>query len=405
MRGLAMAAPVETPIERAIARLVRLSDPEGVLSVYADVSAERGHRHHPRAGEIAMRRDIEALADAVDREGPRTRSRRFAERIGELRAVLREMCDPARPGGGRALFVQLSSGATHLMTTARPVGALVVLAPRAHVAPLLRALADDEPAGAIAIGDDGARAVDVRGDRAEEILRVGYGIPSADWRPMVGPAAANPAHRRESESQRDLFARRLEEHRLHRLAELGPGIWAEARRRGWARAALAGAPAHRAALVATRPDGGPDLIELPHHLPEALSAAEVAAAVGDHLAAARADRTRRLAERVRDAALTRSGRAAVGLDDVLAALGEGRVSRLLLDVERRPRGAVAPDGRLAVSGERIPGVDPADLVDEPHLLDRMIGQALETGAELVPLTGPASAALAMHDGFGAELRW
>jgi hypothetical protein len=108
---------------------------------------------------------------------------------------------------------------------------------------------------------------------------------------------------------------------------------------------------------------------------------------------------------VRDAALAPSGRAAVGLDDVLAALGEGRASRLLLDVERRPRGAVTPDGRLIAGGERPPGVDPADLVDEPRLLDRMIERALETGAELVPLVGPASSPLAMHDGVAAELRW
>jgi len=71
----------------------------------------------------------------------------------------------------------------------------------------------------------------------------------------------------------------------------------------------------------------------------------------------------------------------------------------------RPAGARAPDGRLVAAGEVPPGVDPAELVPEPHLVERMIERAFGTGATLVAVEGPSAEPLAPYGGVAARLRW
>ena len=394
-----------TPLRQTIHELVRLRDPMGVLSIYADAGLERGRRHRPRAGDIALRKGLEEIRAGLEREGWHARVQALEARLGELGPALDDLVDPSRPGRGRALIVPLSGGPAHEVTADRSLGEGVVLATSAHAAPLLRALLDEESAGVVSVTREGVRALEIRHGRAEEVLRLDFAIPSDDWRPMVGPAAANPAFARSSESQRDLFARRMEEHRGRRLAEIGERLWAEAHRRGWRRLATAGEPKHLEALAATRPADGPELVALGRHLPETLTPAQIGDAASDALDRARVASDRALAERIRDAALTPSGRAVVGLDDTLTVLEEGRASRLLVDVDRRPAGEAAPDGRLVTAGEVPPTGGPAQLAAEPHLLERMIERAADTGAVLVPLEGPAAEPLASHDGVAAELRW
>ena len=46
-----------------------------------------------------------------------------------------------------------------------------------------------------------------------------------------------------------------------------------------------------------------------------------------------------------------------------------------------------------------------DLRHIPHLAERMVECALETGAQVVPVSWPAAEVLAEHDGVAAILRW
>jgi hypothetical protein len=391
------------PLRAALEQLVTLRDPEGVLSVYVDVDAERERRHRPREGEVVLRLRLVGLREAVRAEGPRSRARLLDERLDELSGLLADAADPALAGGGRALFVTLSDGRVREVVARRSMGDEVVLEDTAYLMPMLVAIADEEPAGVVAVSKDGVRALEVRGDEAEEVLREDYGIPAEDWRPMVGPATTAPGHQAESESQRDLFARRLEEHRRQRIAEIGAAVWQEAGRRGWRRLLAAGAPALVAPLEAARPHDGPELVRSGRLLAATLTPQEVRRVAEEPLAAARSRADRALAERVRDAALSAAGLAAVGMGDVLTALAEGRVQHLLIDPRRRPSGARAPDGRLAVAGEVPPGAGAT--TPEPHLAERMLERALATGARVTAIAGPAAEPLEAHDGVAAALRW
>jgi hypothetical protein len=391
------------PLRAALEELVAVRDPEGVLSVYADADADRARRHRPRAGEVVLRGRLDRLRKAVRAEGPRARARLLDERLDGLSGRLADAAAPALAGGGRALFLTLSDGRVREVVARRSMGDEVVLEDTAYLMPLLPAIADEEPAGVVAVSGDGVRALEVRGDEAEEVLREDYGIPTEDWRPMVGPATTAPGHQAESESQRDLFARRLEEHRRRRVAEIAAALWQEAGRRGWRRVLAAGARSLVEPLESARPHDGPEIVWSDRLLAATLTPQEVRRAAEEPLAAARARADRALAERVRDAALTASGRAAVGVHDVLAALAEGRVQHLLIDPRRRPSGARAPDGRLAAAGEVPPGAGAT--TPEPHLAERMLERALATGARVTALAGPAVEPLEAHDGVAAALRW
>jgi hypothetical protein len=383
--------------------LLPLRDPAGVLSVYVDCEADRGRRARPREGEIAARAGLDAVAERTRAEGPPELARLLRQRIGGLGARLADAADPARAGGGRALFVTLSDGAVREVSSRHSMGDEVALASSACLMPLMLAAADEEAAGVVVASGEGLRAVDVSGGQAEDVLREEFAIPTEDWRPLVGPVAANPARGSESESQRDLFARRLEEHRRRRVAEIAPAIWRRASRRGWRRVLAAGPPELVEALRASRPQDGPDLVVDDRLLRGTLSAEEVRRAAEEPLAAARIAEGRALAERVRDAALASSGRAAVGVDDVLTALEAGRVSHLLMDPRRRHAGVVTSDGRLAAAGERPPGAGVT--APEPHLMERMLERALAAGARATALEGAAAEPLAPHGGVAAELRW
>ena len=51
---------------------------------------------------------------------------------------------------------------------------------------------------------------------------------------------------------------------------------------------------------------------------------------------------------------------------VLHALNEGRVARLVVDIERHRQGRVFLDGRLAAAGERLPGIPDKAATTDHH---------------------------------------
>jgi hypothetical protein len=389
----------------AISDLVSLRDPEGILTLCVDAGAERERRHRPRTGEVALHEGLQRVRAGLREAGPRDRERLLEARLEEIGPALQDLVDPALPGRGRVLAVPLSGGPSYGLETAWAVEDCVVLAPTAHASPLLHALAGAHDAGAVSLGADDVRLVALRPDGADEVLRIPYGIPSEDWRPMVGPAGANPQHAPHSESQRDLFATRLEEHRDAAIRGIAPRIWDESSRRGWDHVVVTGAGERVRALLDTRAPEGPAVLVPEVQLSDETTPEEVRATVAEPLADARARAGVELTTQLRDRALTPTGRAVVGLDDTLTALSEGQVHRLVLDAAARHAGARAPDGRLVASGEVPPGADPAELTPEPHLVERMIERALATDATVTAVEGPAAEPLAPFGGVAAELRW
>jgi hypothetical protein len=384
--------------------LSTIRDPAGVLTIYVDAGADREARHRPRRAEIELRERLDGVRRRLDAEGDATRRRLLDERLAELAPALEDLVDPGAPGAGRALVVPLSGGAPRAVVADAGMGHEVVLDRSPYLLPLVAAGAQAAPAGVVCVSGDLVRAIDVRGSRAVEAMRAPIDVPTADWRPMVGPSDTTPGHAAHSESQRDLFGRRLEEHRARRIAELAERVRDEAEARGWDAVVVAGEPEHVAALGP--PAGtGAEVVALGRALPATLSPEEVRAVTAPAITEARRQAARALALRVRDTALAVSGRAALGVDDVLGALAEGRVHRLVIDPSVRQAGARAPDGTLVAAGEVAPGETAAAMAPEPNVMERMVERALATGARIAVVDGDAAEPLADCGGVAAELRW
>jgi hypothetical protein len=132
-----------------------------------------------------------------------------------------------------------------------------------------------------------------------------------------------------------------------------------------------------------------------------LDEAALAAAVTARLHQEHAAQERRLIERVRDAAHAQRG--ALGLSEVTAALNRGRVAHLVYDPEVRYTGSVGADGTLYAGEEVGPGGRAG--APEPRLTERLVEQALATGARVSPVEGAARGVLGEAEGVAALLRW
>jgi hypothetical protein len=251
----------------------------------------------------------------------------------------------------------------------------------------------------------GVRLLERRQQAATEVWSSEFGEDTGDWPRMTARAAASGTGRSfQLVPQRERFDRRLDANRGRFLTAVAAQVAAGAGWRGWRMLVLAGDPEQTHRLrQALHPAYRLDIVEFALSLEHA-SAAEVAQRVTPALAQARQARAETLARRARDAALS-GGPGSLGVRDTLAALAEGRVATLLLDTGRRWTGRRAPDGRLAVDGEDIPGWPASGLAPEPYLDERMVRQALASDAETVFLDPPAAGVLAGAGGAAALLRW
>lgn len=383
--------------------LAGISDEFGVLSIYATIDPHyRAEQGAKLPWELRLRHELEAVRERVKQEGPREHWRALAQRLDELAPDLQLLTDPSASGQGRALFAPVSGGPVRTVSVQVPLVDEAVCQRRAYVRPLLAAWSTAGPAGAVSIGAEGVRIVDVRFNHAEVLGVIDYESP-IEQRELKGPAGANPAMAQQTAPQVDLYERR-EDKLLRFLRTVGPRIADYAKDREWGYLALTG----EAELVQAVRDGLPPklparVVTLDHPV-NSVTPPKLAALVAPALTEARQTHQREVAQRARGYALS-AGNGTCGLGDTLGALQEGRVSHLLLTADRSWSGRRSPDGSLVPDGEVPPGVDAASLVDEPHLGERMIELAFDSSAEVTVLDEEAAAALADADGIGALLRW
>ena len=91
------------------------------------------------------------------------------------------------------------------------------------------------------------------------------------------------------------------------------------------------------------------------------------------------------------------------MSEVAAALNAGRVEHLVYDPEVRYTGTVGADGSLYGGDEVSPDGQPGSL--ESRLTERLVEQALKTGARISPIEGAARGGLRDAAGVAALLRW
>ncbi|MEV4292813.1 VLRF1 family aeRF1-type release factor [Nonomuraea bangladeshensis] len=353
--------------------LAVFGDEVGVLSLYTTM--EPG----TQAGRTRLRNEIAALRQNLAAGPDQERARLVGLRLDLLEPRIDELLDPAGPGLGRALFAQVAGDEVRTEWLQLPVGDLATLRERAYLLPLVTAVQADRPAGVARVGRDGVRLFDCRYGLADELEPVIFNLATAG---SSGEATLPGLSRRGIHPDR--FDQRVEEHLTKYLRDAVPHVAGQAQRLGWETLLLVGNPRDTSVLGEALP-AGPEIVHMDAVLDPALSPSEVLEFVRPALDEARARNDAALAERARDLALS-GGDGAVGLDDILSLLRQGRVEHLLLD-EAGPW-----------NSEPM-GVTPEELEEE------MIELTFEYGGEVTVLETGAAQELAEAGGVAAMLRW
>lgn len=385
--------------------LAAMTDRVGVLSLYA--TADPHDESSQPAWRARVRTELKRLREQARQSGSRDYYAAVSSRLDELDSDVEALLDSRTTGLGRALFAPISNGRVEWFTLQIPLIDQVALAPTAQLRPLVAAWSAAGPAGAVAVSIDEVRLVDLRLGQASDVATIAHPDDLADRRELTGKghATVTTTHH-SSASHHDLFEQRAEDRLLRYLHTLGGEIAAHAKNYGWECIAITGETKYVHAVAGGLPSGLATTVVMLPHTVSGHSARKLATAVLPAVAEARAVRQLRLAERVHDAAFsTNSEAGSCGLAPTLAALQENRVAHLLLAADGAWSGMRAPDGTLTSDTDVPPGVDPARLVRERRLDERMIELAIREGAAVSILDATAAAPLAGNDGIGALLRW
>lgn len=342
----------------------------GVFSAYVSLD------HGDRGGRvrIELRDDLErAIGDDDAAEGDRARLTRTASRIEQAVEAL------SRDASGRGVigFVEAARGGEERWFTTQlaPRRTEVHLGERATLAPLLALLEDGAPTGVGAVSGDRVRLFDWRLGQLEQLHDWELEVFSLDWRERKAPGPSNPATGSgASAAGHDQYQQRMDHNRDRFARETGELSRNEARDRGWRQILVFGDARHAGPFAEGLGDACPvfradhaDLAGQPTHL----IAERVERAVPE------VNRERQLAivEGIKDAGLS-GGRAALGPQETMQSLEEGRVERLVYDVE--------------LAGPEV---------------ERMIELAASTSADVTPVEEAAAAGLSEQDGVAAQLRY
>jgi hypothetical protein len=393
---------VETSISRSAVRaLAGLRDPLGVLSLYVDVRP-------PSAGarpgwRLEVENQIGSVREQVAATEPHGRRQAILGGLDELAPEIEAALDPRQSGRTRVLFAGIEWGERRRFHLQLPGPTRVLLEPSAFVRPLLELMRLGRSAGIVSVSRSEVTVLGWEFGAAEPVAAWSIEVDTSEWSELKGPAAPNPASAQQMASQHDRFQREVREEQVRAIVAHGAELEMLRDAHGWDVIVVAGDPRLAEPLAAELSGGDQSILivdkelhGVPHH--------EVAGLLLPVIEAHRAQREREFVELLCDAALA-GGHAALGPKDTLDALNDGRVTRLALEVDRHLAGVRAGDGRLFVDEEHAHARRAVRLAPEGHLGERMVERALETSAEVEPISGPAAEALAPYEGVGALLRW
>jgi hypothetical protein len=378
-------------VSAALRDLIRDEDPLGVVSIYVNMPADGADRR----AEIVLKNQLADFERRVDSQGSLRRGEALRSAIERVTPTIERLLDPRTSGRGGAAFSPLSTSDVSFLTAPMPLPSRVVLDSRPFIQPLLELLDEGRPAGVVLVSAHAAELLDWRFGDLRPLTRVTREFAD-DGRER--PLVTNSAGARPVTAARDQRSRREHVQQMRWMEQVAAEVFHLADEQDWGRIVISGDERLTRPLVDALPTRLRDVALLdPRHLQSDHPA--LAMDIAERLRQDRADRNVDLSRRVRAAALG-AQRGALGLSEVVAALNEGRVEEVIYDSARRYTGGIGPDGSLFADGERL-GLG----TEEPRLLERIVERALDTGARVTPLDGPAASRLADADGIAALLRW
>jgi hypothetical protein len=266
------------------------------------------------------------------------------------------------------------------------------------IAPLFSLIEVGRPRGVALISAERVRLLEWAPGSLEELESWELAVFSRDWRERKARGVSDPARSQGvSASGHDQFGERLNENRHRFLGECRVLAAHAAAGRGWPEILAFGPSPHLTseggapAGPAVEPAGDRDLVSIPLGQLEAPIAKAAYRIIGE--------RDHRLVERIVEEARGHT-HGALGAQETLSALGEGRVDHLVLDaghlvLEPAQAQTWTPTADGNRRGEAAPSVD----------CELLIRRALDSSAAISAVSDDAAELIASAEGVAALLRY
>ncbi len=371
------------PTERTLRRLARFrAVRDGVLSLYLTFGPTGGERRNIRAAvDSALDRLSESQLSEQQRAGLE-RERRSAHRFFRRQLSL--------SGRSLILFACEPRGLWELFQLQVPALSIARFADRPAVSQLAAILDEQERYGILILDKERARILSVYLGEIENDIQIKNGYPGRT-------AAGGWAQSR--------YQRHREAHLHTHVLTAVDALAREQRRRGFDRILVGGPDGARAALLGALPRGLRSRVA-------GTFACELFAS--DRAVLKRARKLMEAAEREAEEALVghimegarNRGLAAIGWEQTLPALLEGRIHKLVLVEGLRKRGRNCPRGHLAAGrGSRLCSLCQEPVGASQDLTEAAVGAALDTQASVEMVRGQAARRLRNEGGICAILRY
>jgi peptide subunit release factor 1 (eRF1) len=388
---------IEQLDEHALLELSRPTHDLGVLSVY--VGTEPGADPNLQGAAIDLKNRYSELQRRVADGGWGDRSRDVAAALERLRPRVESLTSPVKSGRSKIWFAALTGDWELRLDSDMPVPSRVVLDDGAFIHPLLELLDEGRTAGVVLVSGEEARILEWRLGRLRPLTRMELEeVQAAHERAgQIGGGPGGQFHTpmREQAQSRD---RDRSQKFLDQVVDVVTELAGERR---WARILVSGGARWTESVAAGFPAQLQQLVVSDPRVLAGLDEPTLASTVTERLQQEHDAQEQRLVKRIRDASHAQRG--ALGLSEVAAALNAGRVAHLVYDPQVRYTGSVSAEGTLYGGEEAAPDGRPG--TPEPRLTERLVEQALATGAHVSPVEGAAQNLLEDAAGIAALLRW
>jgi hypothetical protein len=374
-------------------KLATIDPGQPVASIYARTDPRQSdNTTHSPAWEIELRNGLRSISDRLSAGDDRESDQAFRALHERIETEIVDL-DPTERGRSYVWFLQADGETIDRFALQLPVREPVVIwDSKPYISPLVDVADRGSAVGIVLVGRESVRLMDIEQGEAAEPANSVFELELGDWRPYGGSAGGSSARGAQTTSHEERFETRVDEHRDKLYSQAAAATAKRLEQLGWQRIVIASEGQVHAQFIdalppilAQRVIATPDL-NLAHMEPH-----EVAEVLEPLIEEAWERSASKLAGEIHDHALA-GGPGSLGVDETLAALGEGRVEHLVLDPEIDFAAALTtvPD---AIGG-------PAELLGE-----RAVEKALATSAQVTTHPVNSSDALRESGGMMALLRY
>lgn len=377
----------QTEREQLLRRLIEWRPTFGVLSVYVNVDpADRS-----QGWRIELREQLRALEQETS---PHDERRAFEGAAAEVMERFPENGAPPE-GRGHVGFIELGEkrpAAVWRSMQMAPRRTEALRATRAFVRPLVELFADGPHVGVVLVSAERVRLLEWSLGAIRQLDDWEITLFSPDWRERKAERSLPGSGTWTSASGRDQFDQRLDANRQRFLHEIGARVGEQHSKRKWRHILAFGNDEHPREL-ADGMSAGADRLHVVRHDLISAPEAQVAERVAEEVTGINTSSALAAVNDIEEAVGAEPG-AALGPQETLQALAEGRAHHLVFDADRDYDGPPL-EAQLTYD----------DGTDGLPVGERLVELAVSTKAEITPVHEEPAAKLEAHDGVAALLRY